>query len=203
VTNNSDLAVELEILTAALDQPSTDIAHTLRQLALNAAAAITTYLGLSVLVVRSDPPFTFTSLADGVVAEDIRTSLRVELPGIGYGGDRLTVAVHLYARSPGAFVDLAADLAWLTVRPLSEFVLDQHLTVPTPMNIGTQLHAASVVNQAIGVLIGHGYTPDQALWQLDTRAAHAGTDRRTAAELILANLTAAPIDDVDKDLGFA
>ena len=203
MTNTADLAVELEILTAALDQPGTDIARTLRGLALNAAAAITTYLGLSVLVVRSDPPFAFTSLADGVVAEDIRTSLRVELPGVGDGEDRLTVAVNMYARTPGAFVDLAADLAWLTARPLSDFVLDKHLTVPTPSNTGTQLQAASVVNQAIGVLIGRGYTPDQAHRQLDTRAAHAGTDRRTAADLILVNLTAAPIDDVDKGVGFA
>ena len=202
MTNTADLAVELEILTAALDQPGTDIAHTLRQLALDAAAAITTYLGLSVLVVRSDPPFAFTSLADGVVAEDIRTSLRVELLSVGDGGD-LTVAVNLYARTPGAFVDLAADLAWLTARPLSDFVLDQHLTVPTPMNTGTQLHAASVVNQAIGVLIGRGYTPDQAHRQLGTPAADAGTDRHTAAELILANLTAAPVDDTDEDPGFA
>jgi hypothetical protein len=203
VTNTADLAVELEILTAALDQPGTDIAHTLRQLALNAAAAITTYLGLSVLVVRSDPPFAFTSLADGVVAKDIRSSLRVELLGVGDGGNRLTVAVTLYARSPGAFVDLAADLAWLTARPPSDFVLDQHLTVPTPTNTGSQLRAAAAVNQAIGVLIGRGYTPDQAHRQLGTRAAHAGTDRHTAAQVILANLTAAPVDGTDADPGFA
>jgi hypothetical protein len=203
VTNTADLAVELEILTAALDQPGTDIAHTLRQLALNAAAAITTYLGLSVLVVRSDPPFAFTSLADGVVAEDIRSSLRVELPGVGDGENRLTVAVSLYARSPGAFVDLAADLAWLTARPPSDFVLDQHRTVPTPTNTGTQLRVASAVNQAIGVLIGRGYTPDQAHRQLGTRAAQSGTDRHTAAQVILANLTAAPVDDTDEDPGFA
>ena len=40
------------------------------------------------------------------------------------------MAIILYAGSPGTFVDLAADLAWLTARPLTDFVLDQHLTVP-------------------------------------------------------------------------
>jgi len=34
------------------------------------------------------------------------------------------VALILYARSPGAFVDLAADVARLTGRPLTDFPLD-------------------------------------------------------------------------------
>jgi hypothetical protein len=201
VTITAALAAELEILTAALDQPGADIARSVHQLALNAAAGVTSYLGLSVLVGRSDPPFAFTILADGVAADDIGTSLRVELPGVGDGGGRLTVAVNLYAGSPGAFVDLAADMAWLTARPLSDFVLDQHLTIPTQSNTGTQLRAASVINQAIGVLIGRGHTPEQAHWQLDTQAADAGTDRHAAAQLVLATLTGADIEDTDKDLG--
>jgi hypothetical protein len=201
VTITAALAAELEILTAALDQPGADIARSVHQLALNAAAGVTSYLGLSVLVGRSDPPFAFTILADGVAADDIGTSLRVELPGVGDGGGRLTVAVNLYAGSPGAFVDLAADLAWLTARPLSDFVLDQHLDIPTPSNTGTQLHAASVINQAIGVLIGRGHTPEQAHWQLDTQTAHTGTDRLAAAQLVLAKLTPADIEHSDRDLG--
>jgi hypothetical protein len=200
VTITAALAAELEILTAALDQPGADVARSVRQLALNAAAGVTTYLGLSVLVGRSDPPFVFTALADGVAADDIGTSLRVELPGVGDGGGRLTVAVNLYAGSPGAFVDLAADLAWLTARPLSDFVLDQHLDIPTPSNTGTQLQA-SVINQAIGVLIGRGHTPEQAHWQLDTQTAHTGTDRHAAAQLVLAKLTPADIEHSDRDLG--
>jgi hypothetical protein len=195
VTITAALAAELEILTAALDEPGADIAHSVRQLALNATAGVTTYLGLSVLVGRSDPPFAFTALADGVAADDIGTSLRVELPGLV---DQLTVAVNLYAGSPGAFVDLAADLAWLTARPLSDFVLDQHLTIPTPSNTGTQLHAASIINQAMGVLIGRGHTPEQAHWQLDGQAADAGTDRHAAAQHVLATLTATDIEDVDR-----
>ena len=86
MTINAALAAELEILTATLDEPGADIAHSVRQLALNAAAGVTTYLGLSVLIGRSDPPFAFTALADGVAAEDIGTSLWVELPGVGDGG---------------------------------------------------------------------------------------------------------------------
>jgi hypothetical protein len=191
----ADLAAELEILTATLDEPGADIAHSLRQLALAAASAIASYLGLSVLVAHSDPPLAFTSLGDGVAADDVRTSLQVVLPGVG---DGLTVAVILYAGSPGAFVDLSADLAWLATRPLSDFVLDEHLTAPFPSNTGTQLQAASTINQAIGVLIDRGHTPEQANRQLDVQAARAGTDRHGAAQLVLATLTATDVDDVDR-----
>lgn len=104
------------------------------------------------------------------------------------------MALVLYAGSPGAFVDLAADLAWLTARPLSDFVLDQHLTIPAGSDTGTQLSAASVINQAIGVLIGIGYTPRQADLRLDSQAAHAGTDRYAAAQLILATRTGGDVE---------
>lgn len=39
-------------------------------------------------------------------------------------------SVILYAAKPGAFIDLAADLAWLTGRSLTDFVLDRHLILP-------------------------------------------------------------------------
>jgi hypothetical protein len=120
----------LGILTEALDEPGTDVAHSLQQLALAVAAAIPTYHGLSVVVPHSDPPFTVTTLADAVKAGDIRTSLQVLLPTMGADHDAATVAVILYAAAPGTFVDLAADLAWLTGRPTSEVTLDGHLTVP-------------------------------------------------------------------------
>ena len=56
------LAADLRILTAALDEPGADVLHSLHQLVLRAQAAIPSYLGLSVVVDGSDPPFTFTTL---------------------------------------------------------------------------------------------------------------------------------------------
>jgi hypothetical protein len=182
------LAADLGILTATLDEPGTDVAHSLRQLVADAAAAIPTYVGLSVTVDGSDPPFTFTTLTDGVTAGDVRTSLGMALPGVGDTCVAPTVVVVLYAGSPGTFVDLAADLAWLTIRPLRDFVLDQHLPGSDGMDTGTNLFEASVVNQAIGVLIGQGFTPRQADGQLDAQAANAGISRHAASCLILARL---------------
>lgn len=188
------LAADLRLLTAALDEPGTDIAATLHQLAADTTAGVPSYLGASVMVSRSDPLFTSTYLIDGVVAGDVRTSLQLRLPGLGDGRSPPTVAIILYAGSPGAFVDLAADLAWLTARPLTDFILDQHLIIPAGSVTGGQLRAASAINQAIGVLVSHGYTPQQADWELDTQAGHARTDRLSAAHHILARLTAGVAD---------
>jgi hypothetical protein len=197
VSKTAALAAELEILTAALDDPGTDVAHSLRWLALSAAAAVTSYLGLSVLVARSDPPLAFTVLADGVTAGDAKTSLHVAVPGLGERAGRLAVTVTLYAGAPGAFVDLAADLAWLTKSPVSDFTLDQHLAIPTGAVSGYPLRAASLVNQAIGVLIGRGYTPEQALGHLDAEADRARADRHVVAQRILARLSTT--DDAGAD----
>ena len=184
----------LAVLTQALDEHGTDIVHSLQRLAFDAAAAVPSYLGLSVVVSHSDPPLTVTTLADTAVAGDIRTSLHVLLSGIGDGHDPPLVALILYAGTPGTFVDLAADLTWLTGRPLTDVTLDEHLTVPAGPYTAAQLLAASDVNQAIGVLIGRGCTPEQARRQLDIQAANNRTDRHSAARLILETITAADDD---------
>jgi hypothetical protein len=191
------LAADLGILTAALDESGADMLHSLHRLGVDAQAAVPAYLGLSVSVDGTDPPFTFTTFADGA-ADNVRTSLRMTLPGVGDGWASPTVALIFYAGTPGTFVDLAADLAWLTGRPPSDFALDQHLSVPAGSDAGTSLRAASVINQAIGVLIGRGYTPRQAHSKLRTQADRARTDRDTAAQVILDTLTAADPADAER-----
>jgi hypothetical protein len=191
------LAADLGILTAALDEPGADVLHSLHQLGVDAQATVPTYLGLSVTVDGSDPPFTFTTVEDGA-ADDVRTSLRLTLPGVNDGRASSSVALTLYAGTPGTFVDLTADLSWLTGRPPSDFALDQHLNVPAGSNGGTYLRATSVINQAIGVLIGRGYTPVQAHQKLDAQADSAGIDRHTTAQFILDTLTAEDPTDIER-----
>ena len=188
--NTAAVAADLSILTAALDEPGTDIAHSLGQLAADAMAAIPTFLGLRVTVNGSDPPFTFTTFVEGVGTGDVRTSLRVALPGVGDVGLLPAVVLVFYAGSPGTFVDLAADLAWLTARPLSGFLLDQHLPAPAERGAATSLFEASVINQAIGALIGQGYTPEQAEQHLTAESADAGIGRHAVGLRILAGLNA-------------
>ncbi len=191
------LAADLAILTATLDEPAADVLHSLHRLGVDAQAAVPTFIGLSVTVDGSDPSFTFTIFEEGA-ADGVRTSLRLTLQGVGDGAASPSVALILYAGTPGTFVDLAADLAWLTDRPPSDFALDQHLSVPAGPDAVTALRAASVINQAIGVLIGRGYTPRQAHSKLDTQADGAGTDRYTTAQSILDTLTAAAPADAER-----
>jgi hypothetical protein len=96
-------------------------------------------------------------------------------------------ALILYAQRRGAFIDLAADLSWLIGRDPSEFVLDHHFTLPNHLDAPEGLTVASVINQAIGVLIAHGRTPEQAHRELGARAARGGLDRRNIASRILTN----------------
>jgi hypothetical protein len=190
------LAAALATLTEALDEPGTDILDAVLQLAIGTRLAVPSYLGLSVTATRGDLPISFTTLEDGVDPAHIQASLRVALSGQQDDNPTPSVAFILYAGSPGAFVDLAADLAWLTGRPLKDFAGGQHLAVAESDPV-THLRTASVIDQAIGVLIGRGHTPEQAHGELDALAATTGTDRRAAADVILAPLAA---ENTDPDL---
>ena len=180
------LAAELGFLTAALDGADADVADSLRRLTAGAAIAIPTFLGLSVTVVGSDPPFAFTAFVEGVGTGDVGTSLRLALPGVDDARPPSPVVVVFYAGSPGTFVDLAADLAWLTGRALSDFALDQHLSEPVESGFAISLSEVSIINQAIGALIGRGYTPEQAERHLTAESADAGISRHAVGLHILA-----------------
>jgi hypothetical protein len=185
----TSLAAELAALDAALDEPGSAIGQGLHRLAAAAAAAVPSYLGLSVVVTRHDPVFTLTLLDHVGAAGDIGTSILLTLPNPADSHAVAAVAFILYARSPGAFVDLAADASWLTGGPPTDFVLDAHLGVPAEPDSATPIAVASVINQAIGALIGRGYTALHAHRELDAQAAQSGTERVAAAQLVLARLT--------------
>jgi hypothetical protein len=188
MTLTAAMAAALASLTEALDDPNIDIAHDIRLLSLDAAAAVPSFLGLSMVVPESDPPLVFTMLIDGAVAVDISTSLSLRWQGRRTVPRSPTVAIVLYAAAPGAFVDLAADVVWLTALPARDVVLDEHLGLPARPGFDGSLTAASAIDQAIGVLVGRGYTHQQAGWQLDVQAAHHRTDRHSAAGLILSKI---------------
>lgn len=184
------LAAELDLLTQALDLPGTDIAETIMRLAANAHTAVASYLGLSVAITAQKSQFDFTVLEERTTAEDIRTSLLVPLSSAP-GTERTSpasIALILYAATPGAFIDLTADLSWITGQTLSEFSLDAHLTLPSSHTEPSPLATMSTINQALGVLIGRGSIPEQAERDLHARAVSAGIEPLGAATLILASL---------------
>jgi hypothetical protein len=186
------LAGELALLTEALDLPDAGVAETLTRLAADARNAVESYLGLSVAIAGHQATFDLIFLNTDVRPEQITTSLLAPLAVATDGGDG-SIALILYAETPGAFVDLAADLAWITGRPAQDFALDEHRSLPT--NSTARLGELSSINQALGVLIERGSTPEQAQRELATRAATAGIELAAAAALVLAALTAPPQPD--------
>lgn len=166
------MVADLSTLTEALDEADTDLTQTVRQLADTAKDAVGSYLGMTIVATTGGRQLNLTALEDFVEPDDIRTSLRVPLDVAethradthARGGEAEVIIgpgieLILYAGNPGALVDLAADLSWLTGRELSDYVLDAHLVVA---DHGDELGRTSWINQAIGVLIGRGYTPEHA-----------------------------------------
>lgn len=185
---NAALAADLGILSQALDGGGADLADALRQLGADARRAVPSYLGLTVEVGPSGDALRLTAMEPFVDPGDVISSLLLPVSEFSVQGVGAQLVVILYAARSGAFVDLAADLSWLTGRPLTDFAIDGHVRVPVPPASGSGVRGASLINQAIGVLIGRGYTPEEADVELDTQALAAGHTRVDAANVILAGL---------------
>lgn len=183
----SAITAELRRLTESLDDPGIDVADTLRRLAADASAAVDSYRGLSMTVQpAAGTAFTVTVMADRPEAA-VRASLAIPLAA-GESGHAAALLV-LYAGRPGAFVDMAADISWLAGIPLGELVLDEHCDVDKRPGGGLDgLRSASIINQAVGILIGRGRSLDEARAFLAASAKADGIDRLAAAQRILDSL---------------
>jgi hypothetical protein len=177
------LAADLALLTDAFDVGTADVASTVSLLTSDVAAAVSSYAGLSLRLRLPDGHVELTTLDDVDVIARIVTSLRIPVTSVPTGP---SVVIVLYATTRGAFVDLAADLAWLTDRTLGEVGLDSDLGRCIHAHPLVSLRSVSSTDQAIGVLVGQGRTPEEALVELEALA--AGSDRHTAALSILAAL---------------
>jgi hypothetical protein len=190
------LAEDLALLTEALDADGVDLASMMSLLASAVSYSVPSYLGLSVWVNPEDEPVEITTLAGEVARAKIRTSLRMPFAD-GPWQPGPAVMIVLYAGLPGAFADLAADLAWLTRRDLGDIGLDVDLGDDVRTSRAISLRARSALDQAMGVLVGRGRTPGAARSELDALAERAGTDTHAAALALLDSMATA--GDVSKD----
>jgi hypothetical protein len=179
------VAADLAALTEALDEPDADFAMLLHQLAADAKVAVGTFVGLTIRMITGDQPSNLTVFEDGAVSGDVKASMLIPMHGIVDGAQaETTIDLILYAGAPGAFTDLAADLAWLSGLDLVDFTLNQHLIIPERDEVDG-LFARSLIDQAIGMLIARGSTPEQAERELAASAVRDGLDRHIAARQIL------------------
>ena len=188
MTIPSALAADLALLTDALDTGSADIASTFSLLSSDVAAAVSSYAGLSVRIHSLGGLAELTTLDDPAVIAGVVTSLRIPVP-VASQVPGPSVVIVLYATLAGAFVDLAADLAWLTDVALADVGLDLDLDLDLDprarSGVATPISSLSSIDQAIGVLVGRGHTPEETLVELETLAARFGGDRHAAALEIL------------------
>lgn len=184
MTFSSTVIADLHALSLTFDDPDVDIAQTLAQLSEATAAGVESYRGLSMTVTGSGIPWHLSTFDHSeVIGSSILIPLAVAATTTAPAA---VVALVLYAETPGAFVDVAADLAWMTGKDLSEFRVDQHLTAAGAASNSVQ--TLSIINQAVGVLIGRGRTPEQATQDLASSAERGDGDLRTAAAAVLSSL---------------
>lgn len=184
------LATHLRDLADGVGTGNDGVADALATLDADLRTAVSSYAGLRLTLVLPEWPVTLTAFP-GIDGMRPATSLRVVLSALGSGFDPGSEIV-LYAYTPGAFTDLAADLDYLQregrtsdpgrpAPPLDPdrggrrpvLALDADLPAVTVVSGVSGLAEYSAINRAVGVLMWRGQTPDQALGTLrrDARAA--------------------------------
>jgi hypothetical protein len=168
-------------------------------------AVIPSYRGLQVTILFSDQPVTLTELIPQQTDGAVTTSLRVPLSLLGPGHDEGS-RIIFYASTPGAFVDLAADLGYVlkaAVRtdhldgdgaasdaaPYGELpislVLDGDLSPDLADSGLTGLPELSSINRALGILIDRGHNAGDAYDILRLEATAAGVATHVFAARML------------------
>lgn len=183
------LCSDLAILSAALND-NTDIESSLDALLLDLQIAVKSFLGLIVTLVIDGYPAIFNALPDAADRPPIGATIRLPLPVVSGAEPGSNIVV--FAATPGAFIDLAADLSYaLHVNP-DTLVLDADLH-PTTAPIG--MAAVTDINQAIGILIERGrVSTGAARTELNRLAEHTNSTIHAAAQLLIASILLGPPD---------
>ena len=163
---------------------SVELENSLTALTEAVKSAAPSYRGLALTLIIDKQPVSVTSAELGNTS-DIATSLRLSLawlPSLN-ADSRIT----FYASVPGTFVDLAADLAFALD---SDIRLDEDIPCALVSDL-TGVGKLSAINKALGVLVGHGHTPDSAQRELRHMADATPSSIQKAAEAVTDNPSSA------------
>jgi hypothetical protein len=183
----SDLFSDLAVPDPVTGQPI-DLEASLAALTSSVKRAVPSYRGLGLILVIDEQPVTVTSAERGN-ASDIATSLSLSLAWVPLLGPDSQIT--FYASVPGTFVDLAADFA----HALGSEGLRLDGDIPSALVSDlTGVRRLSTINEAVGVLIGHGHTPDGAQRELRHMADTARISIHQAAEGVIESPSSARWD---------
>ncbi len=188
----------------AIDKRLTVVVTTLR-------AAVPSYRGMSLTLVHHDHPVRVTAFVPPEDGEAVTASLRIPVSSLVPRSDPGSRIVF-YAATPGAFVDLAADLDYLLQTQIGSLdepeppawsghlggrspstgadghrpmLLDSDLPPATLLSGMTGLEELSIINRAVGILVAKGHHPERAHAVLRRRAASAGVEAHVYAARLL------------------
>jgi hypothetical protein len=183
-------------LTASIGQDDRDLTDTLAALTTALRSTATSYCGFQLTIVENQWPVTLTAFTDGHDVP-VGTSLRLPLGLVSRMVDGESRVVF-FASTPGAFIDLAADLSHALGRiPVDGrsstannedhrathvdghrrvIELDADLPALSRMSGLTGLAELTVLNRAIGILVDQGHDIGQAHHVLRRHAAAAGVE---------------------------
>jgi hypothetical protein len=161
------LVHDLKNLMTVLDQVDLDLEGSLRALRSDAQHAVSSFVGLSLTLVVDGQRVTLTSVDEDSDLLPIASSLRVPL---GVAGSTTGPDLVLYATTAGAFVDLAADLTYALAASPTELRVDQDLAPASTRSGLSGVAELSMINRAIGVLMGRGLSPEEARARLEQQA---------------------------------
>jgi len=182
-----DLFSDLAVPDPVTGEP-VDLDASLAALTTSVKRAVPSYRGLGLILVIDEQPIMVTSAERGDES-DIATSLSLSLAWVPLLGPDSQIT--FYASVVGTFVDLAADLA----HALGSQSLRLDGDIPSALVSDlTGVRRLSTINEAVGVLIGHGHTPDDAQRELRQMADAAGISIHRAAEAVIENPSSARWD---------
>jgi hypothetical protein len=187
------LAADLAALTDLLDssQPE-DLESSLLGLIADLSATVESYVGVRMTLTLDGNEVSFG--VGRVSGPDVATSLRVPLTPLA--GAPNGSALVVFASRPGALVDLAADLSFALGIEMTELALDADLVAePDAADADAGmvgLRELSVINQAIGVLVTRGHTPETARAELHRLAQLDSGVMLHAANAVLASIQLPP-----------
>ncbi len=182
-----DLFSDLAVPDPVTGQP-VDLEASLAALTASVKRAVPSYRGLALALVIDAQPVTVTSAERGN-GSDIETSLCLSLAWVTLLGPDSQIT--FYASVPGTFVDLAADLAHALGSENLHLDGDMPLALVSDL---TGVRRLSTINEAVGVLIGHGHTPAGAQRELRHMADTARISVHRAAEAVMENPSSARWD---------
>jgi hypothetical protein len=201
---STGLVTQLQELTISIGVDDHAVDTSLAALVVDLKVAVPSCCGLQLTITQNGFPVVLTSFAelDGSVATSLRLQLWLLDPAL-----KAASRVVFYARTPGAFVDLAADLGYALggadtmAREQEEnhrgnrfgpvdghrpgIELDADLPPPTRVSGLSGLTDLSTINRAVGVLIANGHDPDDAHETLREQAAAASLEPHAWAMWLL------------------